>query len=215
VIFAGQPDSRIFAQPLKRKKGSVYNQHWSVQHKGVLILQKLRTNVRARGQRVWFSGDLKRTGRDGWVFAEAKNAYAAVRVVRGGTRWEPDTPEQHHEKTKKADDGMWLACEDEYTPIILEVARKSDFPNFESFQSAIKANPLSLKDGVLRYRGLADAGELTFHTESTDPPEVNGKPIDFRPKKVYDSPFIQSDYDSGIVVLQMGGRRVVLDFNEK
>jgi hypothetical protein len=213
VIFAGHPDARIFAQPFKPERGSFYNPHWTIQHKGVLILQKLRTNKHARGQRVWFSAALKRTEEGGWVFAEVPRAYAACRIVRGEAKWEPDDPKQHHEATRKPDEGMWLACADEYSPIIIEVARKCDFADFEAFKSAIKANPLSLQNGVLRYQGLADAGEFTFYTESPQPPLLNGKPINFRPPKVYDSPFIQSDYDSGVVVLQKDQRRVVLDFS--
>jgi hypothetical protein len=44
-------------------------------------------------------------------------------------------------------------------------------------------------------------------------PEANGKPVNFTPAKLYDSPFLLSDYGSGIVTLQLGTRRKVLDFN--
>lgn len=180
-----------------------------------MIVQKLKTHKGARGFRIWFSGDLKRTEEDGWVFAEAKSAYAAVRVVRGGTRWEPDAPEQHREKTTKVDDGMWLACDDEYSPIIIEVAAKKDFRDCDAFSKAIKKNALSLKGAALKYRGLGDAGTLTLYTDWTKSPEVNGKAIGFHPKNVYNSPFIQSKWDSGVIVLQKGKRRVTLDFKEE
>jgi len=215
VIFGGHPDARIFVQPLKPQRGSFYNPHWTIQHKGVLIFQKLRTHKGARGQRIWFSDALKRVEEDGWVFAEAPRAYAACRVVRGKTRWEPDDSKQHHEDTKEPDPGVWLACEDEFSPIVIEVARKSEFADFAEFKSAIKANPLALKDGALTYRGLGDSGEFTFFAESPRPPLLNGQPLNFRPAKVYDSPFIQGDWDSGVVVLQKGTRREVLDFNRE
>lgn len=35
------------------------------------------------------------------------------------------------------------------------------------------------------------------------------------PKKVYDSPFVQSDWDSGVVTIQFGDKKRVLDFNGK
>jgi len=91
----------------------------------------------------------------------------------------------------------------------------TDTTDFAAFRSAIQRNPLFLQKGVLRYTGLGDTGTLTFYTDSTHLPEIDGKPIDFRPRKVYDSPFIQSEHDSGIVTLQKGTRRVVLDFNER
>jgi len=75
VIFAGHPTARIFLQPLKPARGSVYNAHWSVQDKGVLIVQRLKTS-NARGQRVWFDGALRRAEKSGWVFVEAPRAFA-------------------------------------------------------------------------------------------------------------------------------------------
>jgi len=35
----------------------------------------------------------------------------------------------------------------------------------------------------------------------------------YSPKKVYDSPFIDSDFGSGIVTIRKGGHALVLDFN--
>jgi len=206
VVFAGRPDSRIFAQPLKPTRGSVYNAHGSVQHRGVLILQKLRTHRHAHGQRIWFSADLERAEAGGWVFAEAPRAFAAVRVVRGGTHWEEPAP---HDRVE----GAWLTCEDPFTPIILEVVRKRDAADLAAFKTMILANPLSLDGKALRYRSGHTGDAFVLHTDWSRPPEINGRPIDFRPPKVYDSPFIQSEWDSGVVVLRKGRRRVVLDFN--
>ena len=84
--------ARIFAQPLKPKKGSVYNASWSVQKHGTLIVRRLKTS-NAKGQRIWFDASLKRVETDGWVFAEAPQAFAGVRVVNGKTAWEADSIE--------------------------------------------------------------------------------------------------------------------------
>ena len=206
VVFAGHPDSRIFAQPLKPKRGSVYNAHGSIQHRGVLILQKLQAHRHAHGQRIWFSADLKRTEEGGWVFAEAARAFAAVRVVQGTTRWEEPAP---HDRAQ----GAWLACDEPFTPIILEVVRRREVADLAAFRAAVLANPLSFQDGVLRYRSSHYGDAFTLYTDWARPPELNGKPLDFRPARVYNSPFIQSEWDSGVVVLRKGRRRVVLDFN--
>ena len=128
VIFGGDPHSRIFTQPLNPRKGSVYNAQWSVQRKGVLIVQRLRTS-NAKGQRVWFDKSLNRIEKAGWVFAEAPRAFAAVHVS-GGTDWETDTVEQHREGKGNFDRGIWLKCRDELSPVIIDVARKLDFPDF-------------------------------------------------------------------------------------
>ena len=206
VIFAGHPDARIFAQPLKPKRGSVYNSHWSIQHKGVLILQKLRTHRHAHGQRIWFSAALTRSEAGGWVFAEAPSAYAACCVTAGATRWED---------ASKADaaPGAWLVCEDPFAAIILEVVRRGDVADLAAFKASIAGSPVTLERGTLRYRSQVYRDAFIFYTDSDKMPEFNGQPVDMRPSKVYDSPYIESEWDSGVVVLEKAGRRVVLDFD--
>jgi hypothetical protein len=43
---------------------------------------------------------------------------------------------------------------------------------------------------------------------------VNGQRVNYAPGKVYDSPFVQSDWDSGVVTIQKGARKLILNFNE-
>jgi hypothetical protein len=199
VIFAGDPVARIFAQPLPPERGSVYNANWSVENKGVLIVQRLKS-TNAHGQRVWFSESLKRAAKGGWIFAEAPRAFAAVRVVAGKTTWEA------------GDKGIWLRCADEFSPVILEVARRSDFPGFAAFQSAILANPLAWGKGRLDYKSSFYKTALTLFADYSQAPQVDGKPVNYRPKKVYDSPFLDSDYGSGVVTIRKGQEKLVLDF---
>ena len=194
VVFAGHPDARIFVQPLQPKRGSFYNPYWSVQHKGTMIIQKLRTHKHARGQRIWFHKSLKRTEEDGWVFAEAQQAYAAVKVVRGTTRWEPDASAQHRGKAGPLDDGLWLACEDPFAPIVIEVVRKQDCAGFEHFRSTTASASPEYRNGTVHYRS----------------PHYG--PVNYQPAQVYQSPFIQSNWGGGAIMLQKGDRHTRLDF---
>jgi len=206
VIFAGHLTAGIFPQTEGRH---ACNSSWSVQSKGVMIMQRLKTSRGAKGQSVWFDAPLKREERDGWVFAEAPQAYAAVRVVDGGSRWESE-PEQKN----KPSPGIWLRCENQYSPVIIDVARKSDYPDFAAFQKAILANTLTWKDKQLDYQSGLYKTKLTFHVDYSKVPEVNGVPINYNSAKCYDSPFIQGDWGSGVVTIQNGERKVVLNFNE-
>jgi hypothetical protein len=96
VIFGGHPTARIYTQrPMPSNDKSVYNAEWGVQHKGAMILQRLSQAKDATDQMIWFDFSLNREERNGWVFAEAPRAYAAVRVVEGGWSWQPDTVNQH------------------------------------------------------------------------------------------------------------------------
>lgn len=213
VIFAGHPTARIFAQPLKPARGSVYNANWSVQKRGALIVQRLKTS-NARGQRIWFDGSLRRAERDGWVFAEAPQAFAAVHAVSGSTAWEADAAEQHHENKGPPGAGLWLKCADEFSPVIIEVARKSDFPGFGEFQRATLANPLRWEKGRLDYTSRWNKATLTLFADYSRPPLLDGQPLDYAPRRVFGSPFIQSDFGSAVVTIQKGAQKLTLDFNK-
>jgi len=212
VIFAGHPTARIFAQPLEPNRGSVYNANWSVQKRGVLVLQRLKTS-NAKGQRIWFDAALKREARAGWVFAAAPQAFAAVRVVNGETAWEPDSVEQHRERKGRTDGGEWLKCVDEFSPVIIEIARQSDYQDFAAFQTAILGNALKWENRRLDYSSALSRTTLTLFADYSQPPLVDGVPVDYAPKKVYNSPFLQSDFGSGAVTIRKGDQKLVLDFN--
>jgi hypothetical protein len=124
--------------------------------------------------------------------------------VQGGATLLPDEPKAR---------GRWLSCEDTSTPTIIEVARKTpEMPTLDAFRKAVKALPLKLTGSVLAYTSLA-GDRFTFHTDESRLPEINGKPVNLAPEKVYDSPFIQSQWDSGKVTIQKGTRKLELDFN--
>jgi len=212
VIFAGHPTARIFFQPLAPRRGSVHNAYWSVQNKGVLVVQRLETS-NAKGHRVWFDKSLARQEQGGWVFAEAPRAFAAVRVVQGRTAWEPDSVEQHREGKGRTDLGGWLACREVFSPVVLEVARRSDYPDFGAFQAAILANPLRWQDKRLEYRSSLYGTSLVLFADYSRPPEIDGRPVCYRASKVYDSPLVQSDFGSGVVRLGKGAQALTLDFN--
>jgi hypothetical protein len=53
---------------------------------------------------------------------------------------------------------------------------------------------------------------LAFHADCSAPPEIGGAAITCRPPKVFDSPFVSSEWDSALVTIAKDGRRLVLDF---
>ncbi len=203
VIFAGHPTARIFVQSPPPAKGSLYNANWSVQHRGVLIVQRLKGS-NARGQRIWFDQSLAPIEKDGWVFAEAPRAYAAVRVLSGDTSWQAEGSRGK----------PWLVCKDEFSPIIIEVSRKSDFSSYAAFQDAVLANRLKFEGKCVDYESMIHGTRLRLFTDYSQPPLAGGEPVNYRPRKVYDCPYIQSEFGTGVVVLQKGQEKLVLDFNE-
>lgn len=208
VVFRGDPDARIYPQCEGLGNGKTYNQQWSVQKKCALIAQKLKgkgMSKQAGDMRVWFSapGLSNRVETRDWVFVEAPGAWAAVRPVAGGYRWDG---------ADKRGDGQWLRCLDDAAPVIIEAARKRDFADYETFRAAILATPLTFKNHVLTYKSLS-GDVLTLHADYSAPPRINGAPVDFAPPRTFDSPFIQEDWNSGVVRISKGARTLLLDFN--
>ncbi|WP_146402959.1 hypothetical protein [Planctomycetes bacterium CA13] len=206
ALLSGKPISFILPQCEKTNGRTAYNTQWSVQKKGTLICQKLRSSAGAGRSMVWFSknGLTKPLLENGWLFAEANSAYAAVRVVDGGFTWETK---------KNANLGKWLICENDYSPIILEVAEKATFDSFETFRETVANQAWEFQDNILQYTGL-DGDSFTFFADHSKPPEINGETINYAPSDVFDSPFLQSQWNSGVVTIKKGVRERVLDFNK-
>lgn len=205
AIFSGDRNARIY--PYGETAKSHYNAHWAVQKRGTLIAQKLKTSKNVAQHRVWFSREgLSEPIKEGaWYFAEADSAYAAVRVVSGVAAFEDEATDQR---------AHILTCADDLSPVILEVARKADFSDFKTFRETVQALPFQYDGTVFTYTGLS-SDRFIFFADQSERPQINGKPIDLAPGKVYDSPFVQSDWDSGVVTIRFGDKKRVLDFNVK
>lgn len=109
--------------------------------------------------------------------------------------------------------GGVLECSDEFSPIIIEVATKANFPTPEAFSKAVLALPVKTEGTTLTHTGLS-GDRFTFFTDQTELPRVNDELVNLAPTRVYDSPFVQSDWKSGLVTVQKGNRKIVLNFNE-
>lgn len=210
VIFAGHPTARIFTQPHMPKKGSVYNAEWGVQNKGVMILQRLKTS-NASGQMIWFDNSLARVEKDEWIFVEAPQAYAAVRIAKGGGQWKADTLEQRRDGKGKGT-GAWLELNMEYSPVIIETVRKGSYPDFAEFQQAILANPFKWEGKIVEYHSEFYKTTLTLPVDAGSYPLVDGEPVNFEPTAVYESPYLKGNFGDGVVTIHRGESVLTLDF---
>lgn len=207
VIFAGKTDARIFPECKPEKEGSTFNQQWGVQSKGTMISQRLKEDFTrgTEGMKVWISTSFdNRIETDGWVFVESQGAYAAVRPARGGYSW------KESELSPKT--GLWMVFEDGYSPVIIEVARKRDIRLFNDFQAAVKELPLQWDNSTLSYTSLS-GDNFKFYADYSQKPKINGEAFDYKPKYVFNSPFVKSERGSGIVRINKDNRELVLDFN--
>lgn len=218
VVFADSPGARIV--PIVRPAGKardVLNGHWSVQTKGSLITQKLKGHKAGGSMIVWISEEgIGQPVRDGdLVFAETKDAYAAIRVV-GSTfelvEKEVSTPSIEGDM-RVAPQGKTILPKDDFAPVILEVIAKKNFKNFDEFKTKVKAIKPEMKGALLTYQTVYD-DRITFDTNQKQTPTINEKPVDYTPKKVLESPFLNADYDKGVVTIEKGANKKILDFTK-
>lgn len=213
VIFSGQPEARIFTQRpypgTPTTPASETNAEWGVQNKGAMILQRITKATKAYGQAVWFDFDLNVSEINGWIFAAGSDAYAAVRIVDGGWNWVPDSLAYHRGSNDNLNLGEWAELIDQYSPVIIEVGRKSDYAGYSAFRSEILSNPLVWDGSRLDYTSTHYGTTLTLFADESAPPRVDGMPVDLSPAKNYDSPYLQGDFAGGPVVIGFAGNRIV------
>ena len=218
VIFGDSPNARIV--PVVRPAGrarDVLNGHWSVQSKGSLITQKLKGHKAGGPMIVWMPSEgMGEPVREGdLVFVETEAAYAAIRVVGGEFKLsEKEVSNPSIEgATRVAPPGRVVLPDDDFAPVILEVMAKRDLDGFDAFKARVKASRPEMKGGLLKYQTVY-GDTLTFDIRQESVPMINGKPVDYTPAKVLDSPFLEAGYDQGVVTIRKGGKKKILDFTQ-
>lgn len=200
LVFAGSQTARIVFKVAGKGQNN-YNALWGVQSKGTQLVQALPAPWSANGGplQVWFSGELKRVERDGWVFVDGAG-YAALRPASGGYSW------------LSADGGQILVPDDGYAPVVLQASTRDRYPNFPSFQSAVLAAPLSRSKASTEFTGLDHAGRLRLYGDSGRLPEIDGRPITLGPGASIESPFLSGGGKDAVFKLSKDGNAQTLDF---
>ena len=218
LIFPGEHDARIV--PIVRPKDNrrALNAQWSVQSKGSLITQKLKHHKGGAEMIVWISKDglSMPVEEDGMIFVEAENAYAGIKVVHGGFEWRqtPFIAMAGDKSSRSTPEGKTMILNEEYAPVILEVMAKSDAGSFDAFKTMVKACSIRMKGPVVEYKTIYGE-QLTFDTSARDVPTINGHTVNYAPEKVFESPFLNADWNSGIVTISKGNRKKVLNFESE
>lgn len=179
--------------------------------------------------------------RDGWVLVRKGNAYAAIKPILWDAEYEKAKNQeaggagtQAFFNSPKADptvkikagayswvaDGKVLQLEDRFSPVIIEAGRKADYPTMEDFIADILDNPIALYKtvvpgyNVLVYTGCGeDAKEIVFNAGTMEMPTVGGEYIDYSYPMTFDSPYLKSEYKSGLIEMQYGDQELDLDFS--
>jgi hypothetical protein len=206
VVFAGNESPRIFIQPRKPARGSVYNTQWSVMKRGVLLIQQLSSAKSARDQAIWFSQGLQIKERDGWIFVEADHAYAAVKIVDGCWQWETDAPEFWRQANFQPDLGQWLIPEQALSPIVLEVVPKHAYASLAGFQDAILGNAIDADENSISYTSSYYNSTLRLFTDYSQLPQIDGETVDFAHGSCFSGGVLEGAFGSDAVQLNAFGQ---------
>ncbi|MEX0332414.1 MAG: hypothetical protein AB3N64_13415 [Puniceicoccaceae bacterium] len=214
-----------------------------VQDKNVMILQQARRftqmnpdwfpakSISNLDYGIHFGDNLDRIEEaGGWVFVEHGDAFLAVRPVMGeyAEGWtilvDPSSPGLtsviHEDSYDWSPDRKMIYLKDKYAGMIFEASRRDHHGSLEDFMADILDNPLVLDKTVvpgfhvLRYRGCGeDAREITFNLSNSEMPFVGGERVNYAPEMLFDSPYLKSQYKSGVVEISKGDRKLHLEFN--
>lgn len=214
VVFESDPVARIGfeVKPADKKDWHGFNPFFSVQDRNLLITQKWapvppnpQTSLPAY-LRVYFSSVLDEVQEEGgWIFVKDGKAFAAVKVVAGGYQW---TPAWKHADSLDKSKLAFITLNAENAPVILIANQAADYKHdFDAFKSAVKAQPIRYVDGVLNF------ATITFSGPSRAP-QVNGQTVNLAPSRGYYSPFIRSEWNSGLIYIRKGNDTEILDFRD-
>ena len=139
----------------------------------------------------------------GWLFVEAGDAWFAMRPALGQCTVHAENKQQFE----------WAEAK---TPLVIHAGGASEDGTFDAFKKKVLANTITYQDGVLTYED-AKWGKMEFCPDPTRPADqwrrIDGEPVEL-PDKLFDSPYLTSDYDSGVITAEFNGRKLVLDFNK-
>lgn len=213
VIFDGAPTARIgfYIKPAKKDDWHLFQAYVSAQDRNVLVVQKWHTSPPNKPShqpsclQVYFPVTLDSVVEDesGWIFVQSGKSYAAVKVVKGGYTWN----EKWTHGEKPAAERCTITLEED-APVIVVANDASDYDNdFEAFKKAVKAQPVSYADGTLKFATITFFGTKQL-------PQINGTTVDLSPARLFDSPFIRSEWNSGLVYIRKGKETLKLDFTD-
>ncbi len=190
---------------------------------------------------VWFGNAWdERVERDGWVFVRSGDAYAAVRPVTWDADYErslsatgvgnqiffnkpydPPTVRLLTDSYTWNEAGTIMELRDNFAPLVIEASTTEDHPTLEAFITDTLDNRLELHKTVvpgwhiLVYVGLGgDEREIVFNAGTTEIPTIGGQYVNYSHPMTWDSPFMSSEYMSGVVNLRFGDQETVINFTD-
>jgi len=219
LILDSSPDAYIFPTVFVRNDGEIKpvgEMYQSVQHKNVLLCKHNRSYFQVNPE--WYPDivpeknmsygihlgrgyDVKEY--DGWYILSDEYTYVAFRPAYGGAVWENERS---------------LVFDDMSAPAIIHIESTERFKTAEEFASYIEKE-CSLKvnntvtPGYYTIDYSFDGNKLYLNAANNEPPRINGKTVDYEYPYTFKSPYMISEYGSGIITVKKGNLERVFDFS--
>ncbi|MFN4016062.1 MAG: hypothetical protein ACK4JB_12060 [Reyranella sp.] len=202
----------------------------SLQDRNILIMQQSKTKGR-RNMRtdLYLPSSLDALEEeDGWIFIREGKSFAAIRIVAQQSNpytWLDAADEKKSETRQKQGRNRdaaastavgnndkkkreFVTLRNAGSPIIFAINQATDFGNdFARFKAAMKQQKIEHDGQTLRFAGLVFYGSERIGSR-------HGEVVDVSPPRLYDSPFIRSDWDSGRIFIRFGDEALSLDFSD-
>ena len=149
----------------------------------------------------------------GWIFVKEGNAYAAYRPISGGYQWKNELWWSDY-----FDSCEYVVANELKMPAILEAAQASDYSSYAAFRDDIKSRHLSYSADTVKYEasdgkiievnfaGLYDGNNIKI--------DGQGQAYELENYKTFESPYVNSDWDSGYIVISKDWNKCTLDFRD-
>jgi lysophospholipase L1-like esterase len=205
IVFASEVNARVVPQCEGLANGKTYGEQQAVQHENVLLVQRHTLAKSTGDMRVIWGGKGMRsrlTEHNGWLILKEGKAWLGVKGFSRtksnascGSSWDND---------------IILRMNDGKAPIAFVAGQIKDFSDLDVFANYLQSFAGKLENG--RFILTEDSKDfLSLHLESGALPEIYGKPINLNPDMLFDSPFISSEHGSGIVIIEKGHRKLIIN----
>lgn len=199
--------------------GRAQHSFWSVQHENVLVLQRIAPlghstlgSYHTDAVGIRFEGKtLNKTEEAGWIFASNGKAFVGVKFLDGGFAWDAKHELATPANFKPADTSR----------LLLHAGDLARHGSFERFQTEVLTSRLDVSADRVDYQfgPATNRLEVTrYDVHAPDRfalPRINGKTLDLRPAKTFESPYLDAEFGSDKITVTVGPIRRVLDFSEK
>ncbi len=157
--------------------------------------------------------------REGYIFLQEGHGVASLKMLNGYV-WEIKTDQLDFKSAMTGTlgwtfTGVWrdkeIISQGPRNGAVCQVGMLAEYGSLENFMREILQDKISFDAKAMHLTCRSRRyGTLAMNTRGLR--EYNGQPVNLN-YKTYDCPYLQSDWDSGVVHIAKGDKRLTLDFN--